>query len=62
MDYITDDTKVRRVIWLDKIEVDHKFFGDVSGSFTKDLDIETQRDGKRANLDHLRVCGNIPEK
>ena len=62
MAYISDDTKKRRENWLDKISIDGKAFGDVSAAFEKELYLETQRDGNRAILDHLRVCGHIPER
>ena len=62
MAYISDDTKKRRATWLDKISIGGKAFGDVSAAFEKELNVETQKDGNGAILDHLRVCGHIPEK
>lgn len=62
MKFITNVTKERRERWLEKISTDGKKFGDVSAAFKQQLIDETKNEGKGAILDHLRVCGHIPEK
>jgi hypothetical protein len=62
MAFITDTTKKRRAEWLDKISIDGKKFSDVSLEFETALNNETNEYGNSVIIDHLRVCGHIPEK
>jgi hypothetical protein len=60
--FITRETRNRRELWLDKISVDGKVFSDISLAFENELKAETLQHGQDAILDHLRVCGHIPER
>ena len=61
MNFITPATISLRGAWLNKIATDGKDFSDVSLAFEQELKSESRQVGKDAILDHLRVCGHIPE-
>jgi type II restriction enzyme len=51
----------RRQHWIDEIAKISGKFGDDSSKIDRELISEIQRDGLAALLDHLRLCGSIPE-
>lgn len=58
---ITDDAIVRRNIWVDKIEKLQGVFSTNSGLIEKEISIELENNDLECLLNHLRLCGNIPE-
>lgn len=62
MNFITPATISLRDAWLNKIATDGKDFSDVSLAFEQELKSESRQVGNDAILDHLRVCGHIPER
>lgn len=60
--YILEGSIVRRRHWVEEVS-------SLSGSFEADaakvegkLELEFAQDGEQCLLDHLRLCGSIPEK
>lgn len=51
----------RRHHWIDEIAKVSGKFGDDSSKIDRELISEVKRDGLAALLDHLRLCGSIPE-
>ncbi len=51
----------RRAYWIDEIVKLSGHFGSDSSRIESELRDEIQRDGRNAVLDHLRLCGSIPE-
>ena len=51
----------RRTYWIDEIRKLRGNFGDESDRLEKKLEQEIKKSGVSALIDHLRLCGNIPE-
>jgi hypothetical protein len=52
----------RRAFWVSELAKLSGSFGDDSTKMVKELQAEIARDGSGALLDHLRLCGAIPEQ
>ena len=62
MPHIISGTAVtRRAYWIDEIVKLSGHFGQDSNRVDAELNSEIARDGTTAILDHLRLCGSIPE-
>lgn len=59
---LTGSSFKRRSYWIDEIVQLSGHFGQDSSRIEKELKSEIKRDGLQALLDHLRLCGSIPEK
>lgn len=59
--YITDDTLARRKYWIQEIVQLSGSFGADATRAEQELLTEYARDGESCILDHLRLCGTIPE-
>src|SRR5260370_41881622 len=51
----------RRAYWVDEIVRISGRFGDDPSRVEAELDLEINRDGVTALIDHLVLCGSIPE-
>lgn len=51
----------RRTYWINKIRKLSGNFGDNSNRLEKELEQEIRKSGITTLIDHLRLCGNIPE-
>ena len=58
---ISNDAIERRCYWIDEIVKLSGHFGDDSSRVEKELESEVKHVGGQAILDHLRLCGAIPE-
>jgi type II restriction enzyme len=58
---LTDKTIERRRHWINEITKISGKFGDDSAKVDRELNAELESDGISALLDHLRLCGSIPE-
>lgn len=58
---ITEDAIINRNIWVDKIDKLQGVFSENSGLIEDELSIELQNNDLDCLLNHLRLCGNIPE-
>ena len=58
---ISNDAIERRCNWIDEIVKLSGHFGDDSSRVEKELESEVKDSGGQAILDHLRLCGAIPE-
>jgi hypothetical protein len=58
---ISSEAIKRRNIWVDKIDNMSSDFASNSELIEKELGKELQKKGVNSLLDHLRLCGNIPE-
>jgi len=58
---ITEATITRRNYWVQEIRNLSGDFGDDSDRLEQELGEEIKKHGKRALVDHLRLCGSIPE-
>jgi type II restriction enzyme len=58
---ITPATIARRAYWVEEIKRPSGRFGDDSDRLQTELNAEIAKDGLVALLDHLRLCGVIPE-
>ena len=56
------EAKTRRAYWVAELAKLSGSFGDDSTRMIEELRAEIARDGKEALLDHLRVCGAMPEQ
>lgn len=56
------EAKRRRAYWVAELAKLSGSFGDDSTKMIDELRAEIARDGKQALLDHLRVCGAMPEQ
>ena len=56
------EAKTRRAYWVAELAKLSGSFGDDSTKMIEELRAEIARDGKEALLDHLRVCGAMPEQ
>ncbi len=52
----------RREYWVEEIVQISGKFGDDSQRIDAELSAEVEKEGSQAILDHLRLCGSIPEK
>ncbi|QPQ54473.1 HindIII family type II restriction endonuclease [Allosphingosinicella flava] len=59
---ITSKAVERRRYWLEEIVQLSDNFGTDSTRLQAELAAEVDRDGATAVIDHLRFCGNIPER
>jgi hypothetical protein len=59
--FITDDTIRRRNYWINEIVKLSGSFGADASRAEAELNAEYARDGEPCLLDHLRMCGTIPE-
>ena len=50
-----------RQYWIEEIRKLSGNFGDVSDKLEKELEAEIKKNGISSLIDHLRLCGNIPE-
>lgn len=60
--FINEITRRRRAFWLEEIVKISGNFGSDAERVEAELAAELERDGPDACIDHLRVCGNIPEQ
>lgn len=58
---ITEATITRRNYWVEEIRNLSGDFGDYSDRLEQELCEEIKKHGKSALVDHLRLCGSIPE-
>lgn len=58
---ITEATITRRNYWVEEIRKLSGDFGDYSYRLEQELGEEIKKHGKLALVDHLRLCGSIPE-
>lgn len=58
---ISIDAVKRREFWIEEIRKLSGNFGNDTEKLEKELEIETEENGISALIDHLRLCGNIPE-
>lgn len=56
------DAKTRRAFWVAELAKLSGSFGDDSTRMIEELRAELARDGTDAILDHLRLCGVMPEQ
>ena len=58
---ISDKAIKRREYWIEEIRKLSGNFGDDSDRLEKELEAEIKKAGVTALIDHLQLCGNIPE-
>jgi HindIII restriction endonuclease len=58
---LTEKSFQRRRYWIEEIAKISGKFGDDSSKIDRELTAEIKRDGTVALLDHLHLCGSIPE-
>lgn len=58
---MTSEAKKRRKYWVSKLAKPSGSFGDDSTKMLAELSAEIGKDGTDALLDHLRLCGAMPE-
>ena len=58
---IADKTIKNRQYWIEEIRKLSGNFGDDSDKLEKELETEIKKNGISSLIDHLRLCGNIPE-
>src|SRR3972149_537050 len=58
---IPESAITRRTYWVDNIRKLSGDFGDDSDRLQKELGDEVRKHGAPALIDHLRLCGDIPE-
>jgi type II restriction enzyme len=51
----------RREYWIEEIKNISGNFGDEAQRLEKELENEIKKYGSSTLIDHLRLCGNIPE-
>lgn len=61
MEVISKEAVQRREYWIEEIQKIGGTFGDHSERLEKELSEEIQKEGGQALIDHLRLCGDIPE-
>ncbi|WP_329856418.1 HindIII family type II restriction endonuclease [Stenotrophomonas muris] len=59
--FITDGALTRRAYWINEIVTLSGSFGADATRAEQELNAEYARDGEQCLLDHLRLCGTIPE-
>jgi len=58
---ISDKAIIRREYWVEEIRKLSGNFGNDTEKLEKELEAEIKKNGVAALIDHLRLCGNIPE-
>ena len=58
---ISDTTIKRRDFWVEEIRKLSGNFGSDTEKLEKELEAEIKKNGTASLIDHLRLCGNIPE-
>ncbi len=58
---ISDEAIKRRKYWIEEIRKLSGHFGNDTEKLEKELEAETKKNGISSLIDHLRLCGNIPE-
>jgi type II restriction enzyme len=58
---ISDKAIIRRKYWIEEIHKLSGHFGNDTQRLEKELEEEIKKNGISALIDHLRLCGNIPE-
>ena len=58
---ISDKAIKRRDFWVEEIRKLSGNFGNDTEKLEKELEAETKKNGIASLIDHLRLCGNIPE-
>ena len=58
---ISDNAIKRRTYWVEEIRKLSGNFGDDTDRLEKELEAEVKKSGVKALIDHLRLCGSIPE-
>jgi hypothetical protein len=58
---ISDKAIKRRNFWVEEIRKLSGNFGNDTEKLEKELDAEIKKSGNSSLIDHLRLCGNIPE-
>jgi len=58
---ISDEAVIRRKYWIEEIRNLSGHFGNDTERLEKELEGEIKENGIAALIDHLRLCGNIPE-
>ncbi len=58
---ISDKAIKRRNFWVEEIRKLSGNFGNDTEKLEKELEAETKKNGVSSLIDHLRLCGNIPE-
>jgi len=61
MQQISDTAISRRKFWIDEIQKISGNFNEDSNRLEVELEKEIKKDGTIALIEHLRLCGNIPE-
>ena len=61
LEALSDGAIARRAYWIDEIVKISGHFGEDTSRIEAELKSEIQRDGVTALIDHLRLCGSIPE-
>ena len=61
MKIITKKAILRREHWIEEIKNINGNFGDEAQRLEKKLELEIKKHGNSTLIDHLRLCGNIPE-
>jgi hypothetical protein len=59
---VREQAKQRRAYWIGEIEKLSGSFGDDYAKLFQELQTEIRKEGTPALLDHLRVCGALPER
>ena len=59
--YMTPEARNRRKYWVAELAKLSGSFGDDSTKMIAELSAEIRKDGCAALLDHLRLCGAVPE-
>lgn len=58
---ISDEAIKRREYWVEEIRKLSGHFGNDTEKLEKELEAEVKKNGVSSLIDHLRLCGNIPE-
>lgn len=58
---ISDKAIKRREFWVEEIRKLSGHFGNDTEKLEKELEVEVKANGVSSLIDHLRLCGNIPE-
>jgi len=61
MQQISDTAISRRKFWIDEIQKIGGNFNEDSNRLEMELEKEIKKNGNIALIEHLRLCGNIPE-
>jgi len=61
LEVLSNSAIARRAYWIEEIVKISGHFGEDSSKVRAELNFEIERDGVTAIMDHLRLCGSIPE-